>query len=274
MNYQQVSEFGASFNNSNPVFNNDPLTMCIGNDPAQRFNHGGNTDSYGQDSEPCQTYLAQRCAKNWDVACEIASVQPDGGAVATMSDGYLMKLTSGDLMLRNTAMEKYRVSIRTANNATQQCQIKSEPFNTLIPASPIMTRYIGDCIGEYAVDPSVIDSDPVMNKILRRPNAFIPLLNNIRDTMMRMGTFMKLTGTRLGNYYGLSSAPIVVPIVVPEYAYSRRMYVAPPRYVSPYVARMRFSPPRRDEIRIPHHSRTQHHARGPRRYSVAKNKQE
>lgn len=263
MQYQQVANFGASYNNSNPVFNNDPLTMCIGNNPAQRFNHGGNVDSYGQDSEPCQAYLSQRCAKTWDMPCEIASRQTDR-AVASVGDGSMMAgFNSGDLMLRNTAMEKYRVSMRSSSDSTQQCQVKSEPFNTLIPASPILTRYVGDCIGEYAVDPETIESDPVMNKILNKPNAFVSLLNNIRETMIRNGSFGRLAGTRLGAYYGLYSGSVpvirqqVLPIIqrpsvvairnVPIYR-TRPRFFLPPMYRYPY--------PRRDDIHI--HDRHRH----------------
>lgn len=251
--YSQIDRFGASFYNSNPVYNNDPMTMCLGTNPAQMFAHGGNVDSYGQDSMPCQVYLSQRCAKNWDRACDVASMQTDP-AVATMGDGAgVVGMSSGDMMLRNTAMEKYRVSMRTGENATNQCQVRSEPFSTLIPSSPILTHYVGDCIGEYAVDPATIDSDPVMNRILDRPHMFTNILNNIRDTMIRNGTFRNLEGTRLGSYYGYSMPRIMTPTIV-----------MPTPFVYPYMTRTRLMTPyphRRDI----HYDRARPHVMESRR---------
>lgn len=228
MPYTRILPFGASPNNSLPIFNNDPVTMCIGVEPTQLFNHGGQTDAYGQNSPECQVLLAQRCSNAWDGACETASKQ-NGSLysrnVPVYTDGSSSRgLDTGDLMLRNTAMEKYRISMRTNPNGSQECKIITKQFYPLNPASPYITHYEGDCLGEYAVNPTGIDSDPVMNKILDRPNIFLPLLYNIRDTMSRNDTLKFLAGTRLGNFLGAHQTTMTIEqpaIIVPTYgAYS------------------------------------------------------
>lgn len=234
MPYDRLLAFGASVNNSLPVFNNDPVTMCVGVEPTQMFNHGGNISSYGQNSKECQVLLAQRCAVDWDGACETASAQ-NGSLyklnVPVYSDGSNnMGLDTGDLMIRNTAMEKYRIGMRTNPAGSNQCQLITEQFNSLNPASPYLTFYQGDCLGEYAVNPANIDFDPIMNKILDKPSTFIPLLKNIRETMTRNGTLSTLKGTRLGNFFGLQNQPVLVSghqttFEVPIYnAYSYPMF--------------------------------------------------
>ena len=237
MPYRELITFGATPANSLPVFNNDPVTMCVGTEPTQRFNHGGDTSAYGQNSPECQVLLAQKCSANWDEACEMASNQNgqlysrNVSVYTTGNDN--MGRDSGDLMVMNTAMEKYRVSMRTNPYGSHQCIQVTEQFNSLNPASPILTHYEGDCLGEYAVDPTTIDMDPVMNKILARPFAFMPLLRNIHSTMTRMGTIGSLLGTKLGNFFRIGQ-PIPVAVnpvyVVPTYnAYSYPRYRGPRR---------------------------------------------
>lgn len=231
MPYESILAFGASPTNSLPVFNNDPVTMCVGVEPTQLFNHGGNTEAYGQNSPECQVLLAQRCATNWDGACETASRQ-NGSLysrnVPVYSDGSSnIGIDTGDLMIRNTAMEKYRIGMRTNPVGSQECKLVTEQFNPLNPASPFLTFYRGDCLGEYAVNPATIDFDPIMNKILDRPSIFLPLLYNIRDTMSRNGTLSTLAGTRLGNFLGVQNQIIVESPVITLPTYGAYSY---PRY--------------------------------------------
>ena len=53
----------------------------------------------------------------------------------------------------------------------------------------------------YAVDPSKIDADPVMDKILAKPAIAAEILVNIYNTMKREGTLKGLRGTNLGSFY-------------------------------------------------------------------------
>lgn len=203
MSYAQLSYFGNSAVNALPVYNNDPLTYCIGNNASQAFNHGSNGTTFGQNSNPCQVYLAQRCAQKWDGICEYAASFPANSEYYQKADTMfagnkeIIGLSPGDILIRNTAQEKFRSNMLN-------CQLKVEPFDHLNPSSPYIAYYIGqNCIPEYSVDPFTIDQDPVMHKILDRPQIAIQMLKNIKNTMIRNGTFHLLKGTRLGNFYKL-----------------------------------------------------------------------
>jgi len=212
MSYKRILGFGNSPNNSLPVFANDPITVCVGSEPMQRFNRGGDTSAYGQNSPECQILLAQRCSKMWDGACETASRQNGtlySKNVPIYNDGsFAVGMDSGDLMIRNTAMEKYRVDMRTNPYGSHDCKLITQQFSSLNPASPFITRYVGDCIGSYAVNPDTIDYDPVMNKILDNPYMYMPLLKNIESTMTRNGTIHSLYGTKLGNFFAFSKSNV------------------------------------------------------------------
>jgi len=147
--------------------------------------------------------LAQRCAKNWDGICEYAASRPANEEYSQVADtmfagnNEVIGLTPGEVLLRNTANEKYRVNMLN-------CELKTEPFYPINPTSPEISYWVGqNCIPQYAVNPETIDNDIVMNKILDRPIIAKQLLTNIKNTMIAMGTFHLLKGTRLGNFYRL-----------------------------------------------------------------------
>lgn len=182
---------------------NDPLSLCVGTNASQPFNHGSNTASYGQNSPECQVYMSQRCANKWDDVCEYATRHEPNYEYATRADTMgqgmrgIIDLTPGEILIRNTAMEKYRVSMY----GDSDCQLKTEQFNPINPTSPFMTYYVGSsCIPEFAVDPNNIDNDPVMNKLLDNPKIGMQILLNIKNTMTRRGTIHLLNGTRLGKF--------------------------------------------------------------------------
>ena len=199
--YKRLVNFGMD---KGATYNNDPLTYCLGNNISQRFNHGGNSDTYGQNSKPCQVYMARRCADQWDNICDHA-MNPktnDEFAFATelMDAGMnqIQGLTSGEVFLRNVAIEKYRTSM---NN----CDLRRESFDPLSPSSPNITYFVGqNCIPTFSVDPYTIDDDPVMNRILLNPRIASDILFNIYTTMNKAGTLHQLIGTRLGNSFNLT----------------------------------------------------------------------
>ena len=208
MSYEKLIKFGNTPTNALQLYNNDSLTYCIGTNASQAFNHGSNASIYGQNSNPCQVMLSQRCAKDWDDVCEYASSFSANNEYAnradTMSAGLHEngELTPGEVLLLNTAREKYRI-------AMHGCELRSEPFDPINPASPYISYYVGrDCVAEYAVDPGTIDQDIVMNKILEKPRIAMNLLLNIKNTMIRLGQFNRLLGTRLGAFYGLSGGQL------------------------------------------------------------------
>ena len=185
-----------------PYYNNDPLTYCIGRNISQPFNHGGHADIFGQNSKQCQAYLSDRCARKWDGVCEIA-VSPVTNEEYKIRANPIGRgapqLNSADILLVNTAERKYLWKMLN-------CEQVTEPFDPLVVGSPTITTWRGMyCRPMYAVDPSKIDSDPVMNKILQRPWIAASMLINIKNTMTRNGNFHKLAGTKLGKFYRLNN---------------------------------------------------------------------
>ena len=112
-----------------------------------------------------------------------------------------MGSTLGDVLVQNTAEKKYLTSM--AN-----CRKKYQPFDPLVANSPMISywvsdkcSYSGSCVPTYEVDSSVIDNDPVMDKILQNPMIALNVLINIYNTMKRKGTLSSLAGTKLGKLY-------------------------------------------------------------------------
>lgn len=197
--YKSISSFGS--NTYSPV--NNPLTYCINDNMDQRFLHGGNSTVFGQYSAPCQLFLSEYCADEWDEFCELASKNSNtyfpGNPFNGSDYGGLMGLTAGEQLIRNTAQRKYLTRMLGAT-------IKKVPFDPLVATSPMVSYWVqpnGSVGGvpEYSVNPKDIDKDIVMNKILDKPTIAMDILMNIYNTMKRQGTLDKLNGTRLGNYY-------------------------------------------------------------------------
>jgi hypothetical protein len=200
--YKSVSNIGS--NAYSPV--NDPLTYCIGDNMDQRFLHGGNSYIYGQNSRPCQLFMSEYCAKNWDGFCEVASlnssvVYPNNFHGCETDADNFGKKTGGEMLIRNTASRKYLVRMNHA-------KLKYEPFDPTVPTSPLISYWEGDefyqsqpGIPEYAVNPDTIDSDIVMDKILMKPSIAENILINIYNTMKRQGTLPMLKNTKLGRFY-------------------------------------------------------------------------
>jgi hypothetical protein len=200
--YKSINSFGLTETSEAT----NPLTYCINNTIDTRFLHGGNSDIYGQHSRPCQAYLSDYCATQWDGFCEYASqndsvtfpnnLNPIGSNAACQG------LNAGEILIKNTAAKKY---LRAMGNCVQ----KFEPFDPTVADSPMISYWIpgtcntysNTCIPVYAVDPKQIDSDVVMDKILSKPIIALDILINIFNTMTREGSIGQLKGTKLGNFY-------------------------------------------------------------------------
>jgi len=203
-NYADISKFGP--NAYSPV--NNPLTYCLGDDMNQRFQHGAsNIDTYGQNSRPCQLYMAEYCSQGWDAVCEYASKNTNisypnqAQNCGDASDVACYGLNAGEVLIHNTAARKYLIKMHNAHQ-------KYEPFDPTVPNSPMISYWVSDnCsygapgVPEYAVDPATIDDDLVMDKILRKPVIAMNILINIYNTMKRYGTLPQLQGTKLGQFY-------------------------------------------------------------------------
>lgn len=204
--YRQINQIGS---NAYQAVNN-PLTYCIDNTMDQRFNHSGSADNLGQHSKACQAYLSDYCAENWDGFCELASSNRSVNqypnniqGCESVGDTPCLGLSAGEILIHNTAAKKYLTEM-------SGCVKKFEPFDPNVATSPMISYWVkGNCPGGrtsrclpvYEVDPTTIDDDIVMNKILDKPIIALGILVNIYNTMRSRGTLINLKGTRLGNFY-------------------------------------------------------------------------
>lgn len=200
----------------------DPLNMCLFDDVDKSLVGGVLGYRYGPSNENCQLYMADRCAKKWDGACEVASMNktatfPNNATIrgnamadpAEISGGS----TVGAQLLHNAAQRRFC----TFNN----CSIQRFPFDPTNMASPTVTRINRSqygCMPSCSVDPKTVDSDVLMNKCLANPTATLDTLVNICQTHARTGVSLKGTKigkfcesirrtapSRLGNYYTRSA---------------------------------------------------------------------
>lgn len=225
--YASIGNFGPGVNNS-PQSN--PLSYCTLTGLDSGFMHtlGSAGTLSGPGNAQCQLFMAQYCATNpegWNGICEYMSQDTNRGAnpntVQTcngpsgscFSSCIGNALTNGQILIRNTAQEKYLVAM--SNN----CQRIYEPFDPTVAGSPMVSKWMpvsngascgsaqgcsapGKCIPIYAIkDPKNIDNDPVMNKVLAQPWIATDILVNIYNNAMRNGTLQQLVGTKLYRFF-------------------------------------------------------------------------
>jgi hypothetical protein len=196
-NYAKIKNFGS--NRMTPMDN--PLSYCLQDGLNQKFLHGSSSVGLTPQSTECKLFMAQYCAKNWDNFCEYASSNPDSafsfGSVPSLVGGNQSN-SLGNTLILNTAKEKYMVSVKNC------CKV-SRPFDPTVAMSPNITYLENssgqECIPTYEVDPQLIDSDIVMNKILANPNPYISILKNIYSSMKASGKLNSLASTKLGIFF-------------------------------------------------------------------------
>lgn len=217
MSYARIIEFGAKAGDS---ATNNPLTYCATSDLNNSFLHTAGQKN-GPYSQKCAMFMSDYCAQNWDGICEyesknINSIYPNllgyniGSSCHTPGAGLGSFLTKGENLIHDTAAKKYLTEI-SAN-----CGLSWEPFDPQVATSPLISSWVpvksqkcgnagccdnGTCVPRYEVDPKYIDSDPVMNKILNKPEIAIDILVNIYRTMKMNGKLESLKGTKIYNFF-------------------------------------------------------------------------
>ena len=220
-NYAILSDFGQGAGNTPQ---NDPLTYCAVSGLESGFNHtiGGGNSLLGPDSAQCQTYMGQYCAQNWNGVCEymskdnskifpnmVASCNTTSGSCNGSGIGNL--LTKGQILLRNTASEKYIVQM------SRNCVKVYEPFDPTSAFSPLVSKWVPSgnscdgsgncdtsgtsCIPVYDVNSKTINEDVVMNKILNQPWVAIDILVNIYNHRLRSGRLVEFENTKIGTFF-------------------------------------------------------------------------
>jgi hypothetical protein len=214
--YQNISSFGPEVRT---LAVNNPLSYCLSNGMDNSFMHGGYAGKMlNRQSEPCQNYISEYCAKNWDEYCELESRNQFkmSNAVNTQQNtlnNAVVGLTAGEVLIYNTAMKKY-VLHREGN-----CKLVTKQFDPTVASSPMYSEWSsgegycstgncddqsnagGACVPVYGVDPVTINSDPLMHKILDKPIIALDILRKIYVDMKREGTLNQLVGSRLGEFF-------------------------------------------------------------------------
>jgi hypothetical protein len=213
MSYANIIDFGKAAGRSHQ---NDPLTYCVLSPLDSGFYHTlGGVGLLGPDSSQCQRYTAQYCAsQGWNGVCELLSQDPStiypdvmgtpgGYNTMSLSTGIGNGMSKGQILIRNTASEKYLKSI------SGNCVKDYQPFDPTVPNSPLVyqwkqldDKYNYSCTPIYDIqDAKTIDDDVVMNKLLAQPWIALDILTNIYKTRVREGTMEELEGTKLGNFF-------------------------------------------------------------------------
>ena len=204
--YSKIINFGPNVTD----YASNPLSYCMNSTLDNEYTHGSTGDLYGQHSAKCQMFMSDYCAKKWDANCEVASMNiskkyPNN--IGSCGSAGSAELTAGDILIQNTASKKYLVE-------NYNCYWEYEPFDPTVANSPLVRKSMsgvcsgqgnGQCVPVYEVDPQTIDSDPVMDKILMKPQIAIFILVNIYNTMKRKGTLGNLAKTKLGRFYSVNN---------------------------------------------------------------------
>ena len=198
-NYTKIKNFGGNI--STPIDN--PLSYCLQDGLNQRFLHGSSSAHITPQSTECKLFMSQYCAKNWDNYCEYAYSNKNSqytiGAAPDIIGGVQYN-SLGNTLLLDTAKEKYLKSM-------QNCCRVSVPFDPTVAMSPNITYWKNSsgasCIPTYEIDPTAIDNDIVMNKILVTPAPYLSLLKSIYGSMKRDGSINSdiFKATKLGIFF-------------------------------------------------------------------------
>lgn len=209
-NYATISEFGPSINESQ----SNIFSYCAVSDLESGFAHGsigGSSGLLGPDSRQCQIGIAQACAVDFNGVCNVLAKDNQLNLPNTLKNGnskYYNNPTKGESFLRNVAAEKY------LQKMSDNCNRVYEPFDPTVAGSPLISTWVASgntcqssnwrsqvCIPEYGVDPTKIDNDPVMNRILEKPWIALDILINIYNTAKNKNTLESLSGTKLYNLF-------------------------------------------------------------------------
>ena len=185
----------------------DPLKVCLGID----FQANGQIKPH---SKECQQYLAQYCSQKWDNVCEFLSHNervdiPNMASVTheqtpqCSAVNSICSATAGIDLVRNSAYRKYMIGMLSNSSgcpSRDHSALIYQPFDYNVPNSPIIATFNKKPITVILdVDPSNIDNDPLMNKMLNDPKHYMDIFENILRTRKTNGTLYDLEHTRLGD---------------------------------------------------------------------------
>ncbi len=195
-----------------------PVDMCVFDDVDKSLVGGVLGYRYGPSNENCQLYMADRCARQWDGVCEVASqkqqaVYPNNATIRGNSMAAPQTITGGSTtgsqLIHNAAQRRFCVFDNTS--------IQEFPFDPTNFSSPTVRRIIRSKYGSLpvcSVDPKTIDRDVLMNKVLSDPATSIDTLVNICQNHERSG--VSLNGTKIGEFCKTIKRQGIMKSVVPN----------------------------------------------------------
>jgi hypothetical protein len=176
--YVPLRNFGTSLS---PSLRTDPVGYSLYKDIDSYFDIGPLARTFGTDSLSGQLYMAEKCSKQWDGACEFLSRNTDTTKVnvakvdsPVFSTNEIGTMSIGDYLIENSATRRF------CNFDT--CSIENELYNVNDPTSPLVKRIVSDynrpCIPVCKV-PTNPDQDILLNKVLLEPHKHLDLLLNM-----------------------------------------------------------------------------------------------
>jgi hypothetical protein len=202
--YATLTNFGCPGFKEATEDTNNPLTYCVSNNMNQLFLHGSGAVTLSPESRECQLFMSDYCAQGWDGYCEVANmnkqtITPDEMNYSGNSNGLF--LTAGEKLVKNTASRKYLVDMLYGTK-------KYQYFDPNVPNTAVINYWEPDVYGHpetmvpiYAVRADDVDADPVMDKLLNKPEIAPEILVGIYNTMKVTGRLDELNGTKLGYFF-------------------------------------------------------------------------
>jgi hypothetical protein len=202
--YTKIQNFGKDLN---PVLKTDPVGWSIYYDPDSFFDIGPTAQWYGPNSINPQLYMAEKCSKNWDGACELASRQRSDGVQKQMCNNARISsplfarssppnMTVGQFLIENSAVRRFC--------DLSSCAVTEEPFNPLDSDSPMVKSY-GCCGNKICMPvckpPQNPDNDILLNKVLDEPEYHVDLLLNMYRNVKNDRNAYK--NTRIGKIFDI-----------------------------------------------------------------------
>ena len=202
--YVPIARFGASVN---PVMSIDPVAASIYRDVDSSFDIGETAVRYGPRAKESMLYMAQRCAANWDGACEFLSRNEDTAGVCNQA-----KVVSPLFPRINPPGSQSIGDILVENAATQRfcdlssCSIRSEPYDPTNPRSVMVNQY--GCCGTQTclpmcMPPTDPDNDLLLNKLLDKPQLHLDLLLNMYRNANARNLRAAYASTRIGRVFAI-----------------------------------------------------------------------
>ncbi len=183
MSYAKIAHFGSGMRKNQSINSDYAYTEL-----DDSFLHGNTFGPMGRES---RRLMVSRCSQNWDGMCENFKRPWIHDYLINQYDGTIAD--SEGMLIKDAAMMRFCEPIGC--NSTRQL-VDPTTVN-----SPSYTVYNTPCQRQCMVDPSTIDSDKLMNKVLENPIDNLTLIKNICNTHRNLK--IPLTGTKINGICNL-----------------------------------------------------------------------